>query len=66
MKKRDVPEKTCAFCELGIRMLDGETVLCKKKGPVASDGCCRKFIFDPLKESPTPSAGFKKIKMETL
>lgn len=66
MKKRDIPEKTCAFCELGIRMIDGETVLCKKKGPVPSDNTCRKFIFDPLKETPVPVSGLKKTKMETL
>lgn len=67
MKKRDIQEKTCAFCEYGVRMIDGESVLCKKKGPVSAEHTCRKFIFDPLKESPTPVAqGFKKTKMETL
>lgn len=66
MKKRDIPEKSCAFCELGIRMIDGETVLCKKRGPVSSDNACRKFIFDPLKEAPVPVSGLKKTKMETL
>ncbi len=67
MRKKDIPENTCAFCELGVRMVDGDTVLCKKRGPVSADHYCRKFIFDPLKESPTPvSASFKKTKMETL
>lgn len=67
MKKRDIPETTCAFCEKGVRLIDGETVLCKKKGPVSLDGTCRGFVFDPLKEKPTPtSAFFKKTDMETL
>ncbi len=67
MKKREIPNTTCAFCEKGVRMIDGETVLCEKKGPVPSDHTCRRFVFDPLKEKPTPTAQlFKKTKMETL
>jgi hypothetical protein len=66
MKKRDIPEKTCAFCEMGTRMIDEESVLCKKRGPVSSDYTCRKFVFDPLKETPCPSSSIKKMKMETL
>ena len=65
MKKRDIPEKICAFCENGTRMVDEDTVLCSKKGPVASDFHCRRFTFDPLKEKPSP-APLKKVKMETL
>ena len=66
MKKKDIPEKICAFCENGVRMLDSDSVLCKKKGPVRADFHCRKFVFDPLKENPTPSSLFKKAKIETL
>ncbi len=67
MKKKNIPEKTCAFCENGIRMIDGETVLCKKKGPVPSDSTCRKFFYDPLKETPVPSSvKIKNSNIETM
>lgn len=65
MKKRDIPEKICAFCENATRMVDEGSVLCSKKGPVSSDFSCRRFVFDPLKESPSP-APLKKVKMETI
>ena len=49
MNKKDIPEKVCAFCENGKALIDDETALCKYKGPVSLDFCCRKFVFDPLK-----------------
>ena len=34
--------------------LDEDTMLCKRKGPVRKDGCCRRFCYDPLRREPSP------------
>ena len=44
-------EKTCAYCQHGTS-IDGEQVLCAKKGVVPPCGKCRKFIYDPCKRIP--------------
>lgn len=44
--------RVCAFCELAERMNNQEKMLCSRKGVVASDYCCKKFIYDPLKREP--------------
>lgn len=66
MKKKNIPEKVCAFCENGQRLIDEESVLCKHKGAVASDYCCRKFIFDPLKAERNSQKIIINTKIETL
>lgn len=66
MKKRDIPEKACAYCENGTGLIDSESTLCKYKGPVAMDFCCRRFIFDPLKFSREPRKINFDTKIETL
>ncbi len=65
MKKRDIPEKVCAYCENGQRLIDSESALCKYKGAVSMDYHCRRFVFDPLKLSLEPKK-IKITKMETL
>ena len=47
--------KVCAFCLHGQDFSE-DTVLCKKRGPVPFDHCCRKFVYDPLRRTPTPAA----------
>ena len=58
MKKRDRDNEDaiCAMCEHGTPIFTGDTVLCRRRGLVRANGCCRKWRFDPLKRSvkPTP------------
>ena len=41
----------CAYCDKGNQIND-EEVICKKRGIVPMDGCCRAFRYDPLKRMP--------------
>ena len=58
-------ERSCSYCVYGTQ-IDGEQVLCTKKGVVSVDGKCRKFCYDPCKRiPPRPKApGFKKYDEE--
>lgn len=44
-------ERSCSYCARAAK-IDEDTCLCKKRGIVASDHCCRKFRYDPLKRVP--------------
>lgn len=48
MKKKDF-ERSCALCEHGCEVYDGDWCICKKKGVVSPTDHCSKFCFDPLK-----------------
>lgn len=48
--RKDI-EKICAYCCHAGR-IDDETMLCKRKGFVASSGTCLHFRYDPLKRVP--------------
>ena len=43
----------CVNCAQAAE-LDKDTMLCKRKGPVRKDGCCRRFCYDPLRREPSP------------
>ena len=45
----------CAYCAKGS-LLEGEQILCSKKGVVAASGSCRGFCYDPLKRVPPKPA----------
>ena len=47
-------QKICLFCENASQLKDTEDVICRLKGVVSSDFCCRKFVYDPLKREPSP------------
>lgn len=49
MKNKTEYEKNCAHCEHAGETYDEDYVICCKKGVVSAIGCCRKFIYDPLK-----------------
>ncbi|MBE6700533.1 MAG: hypothetical protein E7582_01395 [Ruminococcaceae bacterium] len=66
MKKRDVPERSCAYCEKAHILIDNESALCRHKGPVSLDFRCRRFVFDPLKVNLEPRKLKKNTKIETL
>ena len=44
-------EPRCAYCQR-CAPLDGETVICLKKGVVSAGAHCRAFRYDPLKRIP--------------
>ncbi len=48
----------CDYCQFGKRAKDGDKVLCEKKGLVASDSSCGKFIYSPLKRIPVKQLNF--------
>lgn len=43
--------KFCAYCK-HAGQVDGERMLCKKKGFVSCSSHCRAFRYDPLKRTP--------------
>jgi len=50
-KENDTP-KCCEYCRYASTVAVTEDILCEKKGIVAPDYSCRKFIYDPLKRTP--------------
>ena len=58
-------EPRCAYCQRGTP-LDGETVMCPKRGVVSAAGSCRSFRYDPLKRVPPKplSVDFSHLKEE--
>ena len=44
----------CNYCGHGRPTLDGNAILCCKKGVVTSSFSCRKFLYDPIKRNPSP------------
>ena len=44
--------KECRYCEHGKLSFDGTAVLCPKRGIVAPDHLCKKYVYDPLKYTP--------------
>lgn len=44
-------DRSCLYCIYGTK-LDGEHVLCKKRGVVSMESACRKFRYDPFKRVP--------------
>lgn len=41
----------CIYCKRG-QALDGQTVICCKRGVLGSGGGCHRFRYDPLKRVP--------------
>ena len=50
-------EPRCAYCKRGTP-LDGEQVICIRRGIVSPTGSCRRFKYDPLKRVPPRPAKF--------
>lgn len=47
-------ERSCAYCQFGAHLEDGQ-ILCSKKGMRTTDDKCRKFKYDPCKRVPVKS-----------
>ena len=45
-------ERYCKFCENASSLSDPDRMLCRKHGVVDAGGCCRRFVYDPLKREP--------------
>lgn len=58
-------EPRCAYCKRG-KIIDSDTILCKKRGITPPDSFCPVFRYDPLKRIPprpvTPD--FSRLKDE--
>ena len=48
--RKDI-EPRCAYCRYGNRISELE-VVCRKRGVVPAEGCCRAFRYDPLRREP--------------
>ena len=46
-------ETKCCYCENATSISDTEKFICNKKGVVGYNFQCNKFIFDPIKLSPS-------------
>lgn len=44
-------EPRCGYCQWGTP-LNGEQMMCVKRGIVACGGSCRRFRYDPLMRTP--------------
>lgn len=44
-------QRSCAYCDHGVK-IDDELVLCAKKGTVPVTHKCHKFRYDPFKRMP--------------
>ncbi len=51
LNKKEI-SPSCSYCTHGKLSPNGETVLCKKKGVMEKEDCCKKFVYDVLKRQP--------------
>lgn len=42
----------CSICKHGKNTPDGKEVICHRKGVIAADYVCKKYVYDVLKRSP--------------
>jgi hypothetical protein len=51
----------CKYCERILQLLDGESLLCEKRGVVKPANKCRHFVYDPLKRVPKKPMPLQKM-----
>jgi len=56
-------ERSCAYCQFGTALEDGQ-VLCSKKGIRTIEDKCRKFKYDPCKRIPLKAKAMDFSKYE--
>ena len=59
-------QKICLFCENATVLRNGDDLLCRIKGVVSEDYCCKKFIYDPLKRQPASPLKLPTIDKDDL
>lgn len=45
-------DKSCVWCEYGVKSEYSSDIFCKKHGVVREDNVCKKYKYDPLKRTP--------------
>ncbi len=63
--EHELPE-ICRFCINAHKLYDSDTMLCDRKGVVACEYSCKKFLYDPLKHIPAQSPLLKPENAEPL
>lgn len=63
--EHELPE-ICRFCINAHKLYDSDTMLCDRKGVVACEYSCKKFMYDPLKHIPAQSPVLKPESTEPL
>ncbi|MBQ8641993.1 MAG: hypothetical protein IJ480_07210 [Clostridia bacterium] len=68
MKKRyDAElERYCKYCEHASVLSSPDRMLCRKRGVVDAGGCCRRFVYDPLKRDPAPTPKLQPMEFVEL
>ncbi|MBE6614464.1 MAG: hypothetical protein E7631_04075 [Ruminococcaceae bacterium] len=68
LKKRYTAEleRYCKYCEHASGLSDPDRMLCRKHGVVEAGGCCRRFVYDPLKREPAPAVQIKPMEYVEL
>lgn len=56
-------ERSCVYCKYGVR-LEGDIILCAKKGLKSIDDKCFRFQYDPLKRIPVKAKALDFSKYE--
>lgn len=58
-QKVDDEQRICFYCEHSTPVLESDACICKKKGLVCADGCCRHFSLDLFKINPRRPKAFE-------
>ena len=56
---------SCAHCRFGS-VIGGGEVACTKRGIMSEGGCCRQYIYDPLKRVPDRRMHFDSHKLAEI
>lgn len=48
--RKDIPA-ACGYCRFSM-VGANHLLICKKRGPVQAEQCCRKYSYDPFKREP--------------
>jgi len=59
-------ERFCKFCEHASALSSPDTMLCKKHAIVDAGGCCRRFVYDPLKREPSALPKLQTVELAEL
>lgn len=54
----------CKYCERVFQILDGDRVLCSKRGIIPATSKCRFFVYDPLRRVPQKPRPLEKFDHE--
>lgn len=58
-QKVDEEHRICYYCEHSMPIMESDACVCRKKGLVCADGCCRHFSLDVFKINPRRPRAFE-------